>query len=388
MTDLDDRISTLLQERARDHVTDPRMPREVATRSRRRRALIGTGAGLAVVAAIVVGAAALGEVAFEERTGGGPITSPSPDPALTATPSPDSGPTPTPTPSAEPRPVAGWPDSFVGLRRGEIVLVDAVSGETISVLVDGETLGGRGEAIGTADLEVSADGSTVYFVPFGTPERIMSIPVAGGEPTLVAEGRKPTISPDGRSLAFVACEGIMAACGNAILVRDLASGETTVWDVGVEDRWAGQLAWFPDARRLGFSMFYPGDSNPTLHVLDTAADVGSELRTVEKVGPEDVGAGWTVVGHHAPTEGLVVRSYCCSTYATDEVEEASVISVAPTGRVIATLLPGSDWLDIELDAAGSHFLLLEPGGAVYRLEDVGADPVAVAGAQGFEDVAW
>jgi hypothetical protein len=378
MTDLDDRIKTLLDERARDHVTDPRLPRTVVVRSRRRRALVGAGAGLAAVVAIVVGAAALREVAFEQQIGSMRTVSPSPDP----------GGSPTVTPSPDPKPVAGWPSSFVGLRRGEIVLVDAASGDTIHVLVDNATLGGPSEEIGTVDLEVSPDGTTVYFVPFGTPERIMSVPTAGGSPTLVAEGRKPTLSPDGRSLAFVACEGVMAACGNAILVRDLASGETTAWDVGYSDLWAGQLAWLPDSRRIAFSMFYPGDSNPTLHVLDTIADVDIELKDLEKIGPEDVGAGWTVVGYHAPTDGIVVRHYCCSTYATDEVEESSVISVTPNGRVMATVLPTPEWLDIELDATGRHFLLLEPGGLVYRMDDTGIEPEPIAGAEGFEDVAW
>jgi hypothetical protein len=378
MTDLDDRIKTLLDERARDHVTDPRLPRTVVTRSRRRRALVGTGAGLAAIAAIVVGAAAVREIAFERQTGSTPTVTPSPDP----------GGSPTGTPSPDPQPVAGWPSTFVGLRRGEIVLVDAASGDTIRILVDNATLGGPSEEIGTADLEVSPDGTTVYFVPFGTPERIMSVPATGGEPALVAEGRKPTISPDGRFLAFVACEGVMAACGNAILVRDLASGDTTAWDVGFSDMWAGQLAWLPDSRRIAFSMFYPGDSNPTLHVLDTVADVDIELKDLERIGPEDVGAGWTVVGYHAPTDGIVVRHYCCSTYATDEVEESSVISVAQNGRVIATLLPTPEWLDVELDASGRHFLLLEPGGTVYRMDDAGAEPEPIAEAGGFEDVDW
>jgi WD40 repeat protein len=361
MTDLDDRISTLLQERAREHVTDPRMPRTVATRSRRRRALVGTGAGLAAVAAIVVGAAALRGLAFEDRTGGDPTVTPTPDPA------------------------AAWPETFVGLRGGEIVLVDVPSGDVVRVLVDNETLGGPSEEVGIADLEVSPDGSTAYFVPSGKPGRIMSVSTAGGAPTIVAQGRKPTISPDGRYLAHVTCGGDLGFCVEGISVLDLGTGRERHWAVGFSDQWAGQLAWLPDSRSLAFSMFYAGDSNPTLHVLDTADDAEIELKDLAEVGPNRAGAGWTVVGYHTPSNGLVVRHYCCSTYATDEVEESSVISVTTDGEIVTTLLPSADWIDIELDATGRHFLLLEPGGIVYRLDDAG-ERVPIA--DGFEDVDW
>lgn len=491
MTDLDDRVRTLLEERARDHVTDPVLPRTVAARSRRRRALVGAGAGLAAVAVIAVGAAALRAGMREQETGGTPTPTPvvgtwrgiwpqatraeaedaqaaadagEPDAvwqldvvatvrrfaqqqldfpqvhfdeSLDVAQEDSPGPSTIHVVSCEPRDTLEWPptctergdhvyatvtverllrsdrsgiwsvtevspveratiagdataapgvpETFVGLRGGEIVVVDVASGEVVRTLVDRRTLGGGSEGIGTVDLEVSPDGETVYFVPFGTPERIMRVPTSGGTPELIAEGRKPTLSPDGRLLAYVACEGTFAACGNAILVRDLAGGDTIVWDVGIDNEWAGQLAWLPDSRTLAFSMFYPGDSNPTLHVLDTVDGVGVQLKDVEKIGPEDVGAGWTVVGYHAPTEGFVVRHFCCTADATDEVEESSVISVAWNGQVVATLFDG-DWLEIELDGSGRHFLLLEPGGTVYRMDEAGAEPAAIA--DGFEDVDW
>lgn len=58
MTELEERVKDLLEERSRDHNADPVMPRSVATRSRRRRTLVGTGAGVGVLAVIVLGAAA------------------------------------------------------------------------------------------------------------------------------------------------------------------------------------------------------------------------------------------------------------------------------------------------------------------------------------------
>ena len=83
MTDLEGRVKALLDERARDFPADPVMPRQVATRSRRRRALLGAGAGLGVVAAIVLGAAALRAIAPPDDTAN-PTPSPSVSPSPTA----------------------------------------------------------------------------------------------------------------------------------------------------------------------------------------------------------------------------------------------------------------------------------------------------------------
>jgi hypothetical protein len=238
--------------------------------------------------------------------------------------------------------------------------------------------------VGAMDIEATPRGSSVYFVPRLAPERIMRVPITGGAAELVAEGRLPTVSPDGRLLAYVACDSPYVRCGNAILVRDLNTGDTVSFDMGSNDRWAGQLAWLPDSRGLAFSTFFAGNGNPTMHVLDTIDQQGVDLKDVPKIGPERAGATWTVVGYHTPTEGLVVRHFCCSLEPTDEVDERSIISVAPNGQVVATLFDG-DWLDIELDATGRHFLLLEPGGIVYRLDDAG-ERVPIA--DGFEDVDW
>jgi hypothetical protein len=355
VTDLDDRVRTLLEARAHDVAVDPTMPRTVAVRSRRRRAVAGAVVGLGAVAALVAGAAALQTALPERRTGGTPTLTPSPAPAAPAT--------------------------FVGVRDGQILLVDAASGEPIRVLVDRAGLGGGSGAL---DLELSPDGSTLYYVANGMPELIMRVPIAGGEPTLVAQGRKPTVSPDGGRLAYVDCHSPMAGCGNAIVILDLGTGDTRSWNVRA-DEWVGQLAWLPDGRTLAFSMFYPGDSNPTTHLLDTMEEAGAALSDVGKIGPERVGAGWTVIGYHQPTAGLAVLHYCCSSNATDEIEETALLSVGQDGRMIETLLDRADWSDVELDATGRYLLLVDLGRDVYRL-DAGGEPVLVAG--GFEHVDW
>jgi hypothetical protein len=78
VTDLDDRVRTLLETRARDVAVDPEMPETVGARSRRRRAAVGTGVGLAALVVVLGGAAALRTALPEQSTG----TSPTPPPVV------------------------------------------------------------------------------------------------------------------------------------------------------------------------------------------------------------------------------------------------------------------------------------------------------------------
>jgi hypothetical protein len=76
VTDLDDRVKTLLETRARDVVVDPLMPDTVARRSRRRRTVAATGVGLAALVVLVGGAATLRTVLPQRDIGGTPTPSP------------------------------------------------------------------------------------------------------------------------------------------------------------------------------------------------------------------------------------------------------------------------------------------------------------------------
>jgi hypothetical protein len=76
VTDLDDRVRTMLETRARDVAPDPVMPKPVATRSRRRRAVVASGVGLAAVVVLVGGAATLRTALPERNTGDTPTPPP------------------------------------------------------------------------------------------------------------------------------------------------------------------------------------------------------------------------------------------------------------------------------------------------------------------------
>jgi dipeptidyl aminopeptidase/acylaminoacyl peptidase len=117
---------------------------------------------------------------------------------------------------------------------------------------------------GGEEIAVSADGRTVYFAlreggpkePTSTDLDIYAAPADGSaEPTnLTADNdgtdNLPTLSPDGRYLAYVS----MARPGyesdrNVLKVRDLATGAVRALTAGW-DRSIGSIAWAPDGRSI------------------------------------------------------------------------------------------------------------------------------------------
>jgi dipeptidyl aminopeptidase/acylaminoacyl peptidase len=117
---------------------------------------------------------------------------------------------------------------------------------------------------GGEEIALSRDGRTVFFAlreagriePTSTNLDIFAAPIDGSAPPTNltdandATDTLPTVSPDGRTLAYVA----MARPGyeadrQVIMLRDLASGRTRALTQGW-DRSAGSLAWAPDGRSL------------------------------------------------------------------------------------------------------------------------------------------
>ena len=117
---------------------------------------------------------------------------------------------------------------------------------------------------GGEEIAVSPDGRTVYFAlreagriePTSTNLDIFSAPADGSaQPTNLTPGNDgtdnlPTLSPDGRSLAYFS----MARAGyeadrQVLMVRDLASGQTRAVTANW-DRSVGSIAWAPDGRSI------------------------------------------------------------------------------------------------------------------------------------------
>ena len=462
MTDLEGRLKELLEEQSRDHVSDPVMPRRVATRSRRRRALVVVGGALGVVATTVLGAVALRAFAAPDETGITPTPTPSPtvvvepwrgvwpqdsreegeaaqaaadagepggawqldvvrvlrryaseelgfaqvyfdesldiadedspgphiihviscEPRDTIEWPPVCGPGSTGTYSevtierllradrtgvwfvtgaAEPLPVApllgtspqpvpSYPDTFVGITNdGDLVLASVADGSVFRVILDREPfdLELRGSAF-------SVDGSSVYVTEragTNTP-RILSVPLDGGEPVVVARGSAPAVSVDGR-LAFSACGE--DGCGTELEV-ELPGGTHRRIDVSRSiEEGVGAIAWLPDGR-LAVSIFYPGDSGADVRLVDPEAPP-EHLLDLPAIGRDRVGDSWLVVGYHVPSEGIAIHTFCCSILgAEDPYEIQEVVSFDSETGAQTTLVPDAGW-GIALDRTGRFFLL-------------------------------
>ena len=117
---------------------------------------------------------------------------------------------------------------------------------------------------GGEEIALSNDGRTVFFAlreagriePTSTNLDIFSAPADGSaQPTNLTPDKDgtdtlPTLSPDGRTLAYVS----MARAGyeadrQVVMLRDLASGRTRAL-TGGWDRSPGSLAWSPDGRSI------------------------------------------------------------------------------------------------------------------------------------------
>lgn len=120
--------------------------------------------------------------------------------------------------------------------------------------------------VGDGDsFTVSGDGRTIYFassdpaVDPGSPKdftRIYAVPANGSTPPRVLIEQNgtsfgnPAISPDGRSLAYLAVTAPTDTYGSAaVMVRDLKSGRTRELAPGLDTN-LGRLAWSADGQSL------------------------------------------------------------------------------------------------------------------------------------------
>jgi Tol biopolymer transport system component len=99
----------------------------------------------------------------------------------------------------------------------------------------------------------SADGSKVYFVSSRQPAGIYEVSALGGDARLVISGgNAPSVSPDGKWLAY--------SVAGRVMVRPLAGGGSRTLNVEQRREW-GRAVWSPDSSRLAVM----GEQPATLH---------------------------------------------------------------------------------------------------------------------------
>jgi len=167
-----------------------------------------------------------------------------------------------------PSQIVVWTDYF------RIEVLSARTGRVIRTLATNVA-----EIRGLPDLTASASGTLFFDDVAGTHERILSVPLAGGPETAVAQhASEPAVSPDGRLLAYVAnTDGSSAP--EAIVVRDLVTGAERRWAFPWQGLDIAALSWSPNDRSLSFTedspaagVFWVGAPS---WVLDTSLPGGS-----------------------------------------------------------------------------------------------------------------
>lgn len=127
------------------------------------------------------------------------------------------------------------------------------------------TLTGMQDAIGD-EVAVSPSGQTVYFAVNQTcGDKIESVPIGGGKPTVITSGVLPAVSPDGTELAFVresysggpseinyTCGAVNQTKKAEVVVRDLANGSEQAYPAPPNAlTWpVSHVSWSPDGETL------------------------------------------------------------------------------------------------------------------------------------------
>lgn len=285
------------------------------------------------------------------------------NPAATTAPSASDSPTPSDTPTTEstftPLPRATHParpttppDSFVAFTDdGDIVVAETATGQIVHKVV------GRADLAGPAGALTVQDGRILFYsTKIGDEDcAVWTVPLAGGTPKRIATGAWPSVSPDGRSLAYTRSEG----CGvkrTTLTVRDLATGSTRSWtDPDEEFPPGGVFDWRHDSKAVYIQSCGVDQCGPS--EVDTTT-AGPAMRYIE--GP----FGEPLDGRDYGYQGTITRgrhlvfTVDYGDYGGDE--RFPMLEQDPaTGRIVAALYDdGREFRPQDFDRSGEHMLIL------------------------------
>lgn len=277
------------------------------------------------------------------------------------------------------------PRPIVASRLSRIVLLDASDGDELCTLA---SLAARIESV--LDVEVTPDGRTVYFSTGGLGHcgSIYSIEIEGGPIRGVARGGySPSVSPDGRKLAYDASY----ACGDRrhrVVVRDIATGAEREW-IGTREGGYGNPKWAPDPRFLIVAR--AGADSQQYFLLDTR-EIGpldgedwpphEDLGTVSGVDLSSLGA---FLGSATLRPGTKTVAFGVAYSDPAGTEPYPIIEYDPDERTFRTLFsgPGSP-LDFDPTGLSLLYRRLDTTGRLYRY----THGRSVHLGQGFQDASW
>jgi hypothetical protein len=266
-----------------------------------------------------------------------------------------------------PRPTSPRPKALVAVTKaGDLQSLDPSTGRLVSSLAPGAT----GD-----EVSLTPDHAQVYFEnTAGCFHQILSVPIGGGDPTLVAAGSHPTVSPDGTKFAYTVeprvpdCPGgpTNTATLYYVVVQPLPGGTPLVFSlppslvIARQSRTVNHLSWAPDNRRLAVSIDGGADDKQwNVFVMDTSTDHYFVPASGPGVPVEAGGGSYYREAVFAPNGNLFANVVCCSGAKTPTTTiMAEVDLTGKTVHQISSGLTDRDHTSLAADAAGHWVLYL------------------------------
>jgi hypothetical protein len=239
-------------------------------------------------------------------------------------PSPASSSAPAPSGTPAPKRAARPPGVVAVTRAGALVLLSPRHGQVVRTLVGSGVLGD--------EITVSPDSATVYYaVRHGCLGQVQSVPMAGGTPTVIADGTLPAISPDGTRLAYATVPLPNQRCqtsgGNptqqyTMVIRTLSTGTQAVYPMLPSGQNTGlpapisHLSWSRDGSSIAVSIASVQDNEGWNLVLVNTATAKDYLSgpgdvSVPVTGSPSAQRSYLREGVYMPNGNLFVSRACC-----------------------------------------------------------------------------
>jgi hypothetical protein len=241
--------------------------------------------------------------------------------------------------------------SVAWLSDQSLVVLNGRTGRVIRTLAPDVGL----EEPGLPNLSVSSGGivffdnvSAAPFVPATASggDQIYRVPIGGGPVTHLAAGYDPQVSPDGRTLAFLAPEvggedPYLDAAGGIEIAQVTPTGITGLRilhpDASQLNLGISQLSWSPDSGRISFSLYNGQQNSTTFWQLDLSGG-STSLGPAQEIPISNPSLTWNGFWGHR-----IDGSYVGLGLLTGSNGAQHVVTVDPkSGRVISSLfsVPG------------------------------------------------
>ncbi len=217
------------------------------------------------------------------------------------------------------------------------------------------------------------------------PREIVSVPLAGGRvgrvTPVAGSSAQPSVSPDGKKLAFVNYQG-PAGCTQpqSLAIKDVnSSGSVQGWSARDGRQCISAPSWAPDSRNIVFGLFTCHEKGIAPHVLDTHA-WGQDLTATSSVPwPE---AGVRLDGYAGATNAFLATELLekCPV-GSPPCRYAVAVFDPATGqrrRVLFELPNGGFPQRVATERSGNHVLAVETGDRLYTWSDGDMKPRKVA----------